>query len=132
MSATEEGVAHVGVEGGKAQALREELAVDVGHCGEGFVCVVLAVFRGCIKDFKELGETRAEIGAVATGAFFDVELEGGWFKDASVFGEEAEEDADEEAFEIVAAIAAGFEGVVKSRHDGDGLQVDGVLLGETV
>ena len=74
----------------------------------------------------------AEVGAVFGGAVFEVEAEGFALEDAGVLGEEAEEDADEEAFEVVAGVAAGFEGVVEVAHDFDGFEVDGVLFLELV
>ena len=75
---------------------------------------------------------QAEVGAVLGGAIQQVEPERFRFEDAGVFGEEAKEDADQEAFEPMPGVAAGLKRVVEAAHDFDGLNVDGVLLLEFV
>src|SRR6185437_7618324 len=68
----------------------------------------------------------------AGGSLFEVQAESFALEDAGVFGEEAEEDADEEAFEGMAGVAAGFEGVVQMAHDFDGFEIDRLLFDEFV
>lgn len=74
----------------------------------------------------------AEVGAVRSGAINEIEAEGFAFEDAGVFGEKAEEDADKEAFELMAGVAADLEGVVEAAHVFDRFDVDGTLLDEFV
>ena len=107
-------------------------AVYIGKLGYGFVEVSLAVFLRLIEDTEELSEAYAEIRPVALGAIFYEELELVRLEDAGVFCEEAEEDSDEETFEIVACIAAAVEGVVQVGHELNGLEVGGVLRDEFV
>ena len=75
---------------------------------------------------------RSEVRAVVRGAVEQVEAEGFPFEDAGIFGEEAEENANEEALKLVAGIAAAFQCVVETAHDLDGRDVDGVLFLELV
>ena len=130
--ANEQGVAHVPVEVGEVEALGEEGAVDVAEAGEILVEVPLALLLGRVEDAEEAVEVHAEVGAVGRGLVFEVKAEGVALEDAGVLGEEAEEDADEEALQIVTAVAAGFDGVVQVAHDGDGFEVDRVLVLELV
>jgi hypothetical protein len=123
----EKGFAHGAVEGGEFEALGEECAVNVGEGLEFGVEIALAAGGFGVEGAEEFGEASAEVTAVGVGAVFDVEAEGFGLEDAGVFGEEAEEDADEEAFEVVAGVATGFEGVVDSGHDVYGFEVEGVL-----
>src|SRR5207249_4454767 len=90
------------------------------------------VFGGVEDAEEEAGQVHAEVGAVGGGAVFEVEAEGLALEQGGVFGEEAEQDADEEAFELVAGIAAGFEGVVEEAHDLGGFEIDGLLVLESV
>ena len=53
-------------------------------------------------------------------------------KNAGVFREEAKENADEKAFEIVAGVAAGFQGVVQFAENFGGFDVDRVFFLERV
>ena len=130
--AGEQRVAHVAVEIGEAEIFGEQLAVDVGKCGERFVEVLLALLRRRVEHFKEAREVHARVRAVGGGAVLEVELKGFALENAGVLGEEAKEDADEKAFEVVARVAAGFERVVKVAHDFGGFDVDGVLFLEFV
>ena len=59
-------------------------------------------------------------------------MEGFALENAGVLGEQAEEDADQKAVQVVAGVAASLQGVVKVAHDLDGLDVDRVLLLECV
>lgn len=105
--------------------LVEELAVDEGEVREFFGERWALVF-GCVEDLEDLVEECAQAKAVGSG-FVDDGLEPVGVEDAGVVGEEHEEDADEEAFEGVAGIGVGFEGIVELAEDFDGLDVDGVL-----
>jgi hypothetical protein len=132
LRAGQERVAHIAIEIGEAESFGEQVAVDVGEGGEGFVEVCLTLFRRGIEDGKEVREARAQVGAVAGRAVDYVEAEGFAVEYAGVFGEKAEEHTDQESFELVAGVAAGFQGVVKAAHDFDGREVDGVLVLESV
>ena len=92
--------AHVAVEIGEAQVFGEERAVDPGKGGEGFVEVLLALFGRRVQDFKETREMLAEVGAIGGGTVDEVVLKGLRLKDSGVLGEEAEEDANEEALSL--------------------------------
>ena len=104
--AAEQRVAHVTVEIGKAEVLAEQVAVDVGKLREGFIEVLLALVRRRVEDFKEPGQVLAEVRAVRRSAVFDEQVKGFALENAGVLGEQAEQDADEEAFEVVATVAA--------------------------
>ena len=110
----------------------KEFAVDVGECGESFVEILLALFGRRVQHVEEAREVQAEVGAVLGGAVQQVEPERFALEDARVLGEEAEEDADQEAFELVPGVAAGFQRVVQVAHDLDGFEVDRVLVLELV
>lgn len=106
LAAAEEGGAVGGRHVGDVESLGEKTAVDVGVGGElggegggaggGFL----------VEDLEESGEAGAEVGAVLARGL-DEAGEAVPLKDIGVFGEEAEEEADEEAFEGVAGVA-GF------------------------
>jgi len=91
----------LGAEFGDVELLAEEAAVDVGECGEFGVEIDGPFVAVAIKGLKELGEAGAEVGAIAPGSL-DETREGVPLENVGIFGEEAEEHADEEAFEIVA------------------------------
>ena len=57
-----------------------------------FVEVALAAVFRLVENLKELGEERAEVGAVLRGALLDPLAELLALKDGVVFREEAEED----------------------------------------
>jgi hypothetical protein len=63
-----------------------------------------------------------------TGAVFEKEVKGFALENAGVLGEEAKENADEKAFEVVAGVAAGFERVVKFAENFSGFDVDRVFF----
>ena len=126
-AAGEQAVAHVGVELGKFQTLGKEVAVDVGELAEFLVEVALALRGVGVEDAKELFQPDAEIGAVLGGAVAEEQFKGFLREDAVVLGKEAEEDADEEAFEFVPGIAARFQGIVQVAHELRGFEVRGVF-----
>jgi hypothetical protein len=74
----------------------------------------------------------SQIRAIGSGAVFDEKMKGFAVENAGVFGEEAKENADEKAFEVVAGVAAGFEGVVKVAENLSGFDVDRVFFLERV
>ncbi len=121
-------VAHVAVEISKAQVFVEQVAVDVGKGSQRFVEIFLPFLRRSVEDFKEPRQVQAQIRAVRRRAVFQVEPEGFALENAGVLGEQAEQDADEKTFQVVARVAARLQRVVKIAHDFDGLDVDGVLL----
>ena len=87
--ASEQRVAHVGVEVGKAEMLVEQVAVDVGKYGQRFVEVFLAFLRRGVEDFKEPRQVQTQIRAVRRRAVFKVEPERFALKNAGVLGEQA-------------------------------------------
>lgn len=125
--AIEECFALAGGEVGEAEGFLEEFAVDVGEGGEVFGEVGVALVFGGVEDLEEECELWAEVGAVEFGVVLEEEFEGVGLEEFGVFGEEAEEDADEEAFEGVAGEACGFELVVEVGEFFDGLEVGGVF-----
>jgi len=112
-----------GAEFGDVELLAEEAAVDVGERGEFGVEIDGPFVAIAIKGLKELGEACAEVGAIAPGSL-DETREGVPLENVGIFGEEAEEHADEEAFEVMAGVADILEFVVEVAEEGDGLQVD--------
>lgn len=74
----------------------------------------------------------AEIGAIGGGAVEDVEFEAFALEKAGILGEQAEKDADEEPFEPVSGITAGFERVVKCSEDFHRPDIDRILFLEAV
>ena len=116
-AAGEQAVAHVGVELGEFEALGKEFAVDVGEVAEFLVEIALALGGVGVEDAEELFQPDAQIGAVLGGAVAQEQLEGFLREDAVVLGKEAEEDADEEALEFVAGVAARLQGVVQVAHE---------------
>ena len=92
----------------------------------------MALFGRRIQHVEETREVQSEIGAVFGGAVQQVELEGFGLEDAGILSEKAKEDADQEAFELVAGVTARFQRVVQAAHDFDGLDVDRVLFFEFV
>jgi len=123
----EQAIAHVGVELGKVEALGKQVAVDVGELVQLLVEVLLPLAGIGVEDAEELFEADTEIGAVGGRPVANEKLEGFLRKDAIVLSKEAEEDADEEAFEFVAGVAAGFERVVEVAHQLRGFEVGGVF-----
>ena len=86
--------------------LVEQIAIDVRERGERFVEICLALFRRGVEDFKEPGELFAQVRAVRSGAIFEEKMERFALENAGVLGEQAEEDADKKAFQVVAGVAA--------------------------
>ena len=123
---------HIAVEICKIESFGEEVAVYVAESREGFIEVPLAFFLGSVEDIEEAGEMKAEVGTVGGGAVLEKKGEGLPLEDAGVFRKQAEENADEKTFELVAGVTAGFEGVVETTHDFDGLEVNRVLFGKLV
>ena len=78
---------------------------------------------------QALREARSEVGAVFGGACFDVVQEDvARLEDAGVVGEQAKNDPDQEALEIVSPVAHGIELVVQPPDEFRRLDVDGVLI----
>ncbi len=69
----------------------------------------------------------AEVGAIRARVVLDEERESVALKQAGILGEEAKQDADEKAFEIVTGIAALFEGVVQFTEQLDGSNIDRIF-----
>lgn len=101
--------------------------------------MLLAAVFGRVEHVEELTELGAEVGAVGGGVVLDVELKGARREDAVVLAEEAEEEADEELFQLVpgmaggvGAVFAGFQRVVQVAHELGGFFVGGVFGVELV
>jgi len=75
---------------------------------------------------------KSEVRTVHAGTVEKVKRERFAVEDAGVLSEKAEEDANEEAFQLVTGVAAGFKGIVEAAHDLHSLDVDGVLLLESM
>jgi len=87
-----------------------------------------AVADGGIEHGKEFDEGRADVGAVFEGVGGDEFGELFFFENAGVFGEEAEEEADEQQFEVAPAVARFFQNVVDGGHVLDGAEVGGFFF----
>ena len=131
--------AHGRGESGEGEALAVEVAIDVGELEQVGVEVLLAAVFGRVEHVEELAELGAEVGAVGGGVVLDVELKGARGEDAVVLAEEAEEEADEELFQLVPGVAggvgavfAGFQRVVQIAHELGGFFVGGVFRVELV
>ena len=109
----------------------EQGAVDVGEAGEVFVegCLALG-FRG-VQHLEQFSQPRAGVRAILAGAGFDeVQEDVARLEDAGVVGEQAEDDAHQEAFQVVALVARGGERVVQQPHQLGGFDVGRVLIAE--
>ena len=124
-----QGEAHGSVESGGAQALGEEIAIDVGELVQVFIeRLVTLVFRR-VQHLEEFVEAGAKIAAVGLRPALDeIEQDVLGLEDAGVVGEEAEEKADEIAFEVVAVVAGFLQRVMELAHELGGFDVDGVLI----
>ena len=69
-----------------------------------------------VQYVEESGQLRSEIGPIVARVVLDVERERLALEDAGVFGEEAEQDADEQTLQVVSRVAAGFEGIALMDH----------------
>ena len=70
---------------------------------------------GLVEDGEEGHQPVAKVGAIGVGGL-DVVREGAFFEDASIVGEKAEDQADQEDFEAVAGVVFLFESIVKAHH----------------
>lgn len=77
-------------------------------------------------------QVQTQVGAVGGGAIHEIEPECFTLEDAGVFGEEAEENANQEAFKLMACVAACLKRVVETTHDLHRSYVGWVLLLELV
>ena len=125
-------VAHVAVEVGEAELLRKQIAVDVGERGQRLVEILLPLLRRRVEHVEQPRQVRPKVGAVRLRAVLDVQPECLALEDARVFGEKAEQNAHQKAFQLMALVAAGLQGVVKIVHDLYGAEVDRVLVLEPV
>ena len=84
--------------------------------------------RGIVEPVEEFVQARAKVGAVLAGLRADEAGEDFRLgEDEGVFREEAEEDAHEQAFEVMRGEAAGLERVVQLAHAGVRFLVGRVL-----
>ena len=125
----EQGVPHGGVERGDAQGIPEQVAVHVGESGQVLIQRLLAVALRGVQHLEEFRQPGAGVRAVLARALLDVVQKGvARLEDARVVREEAEDDAHQEAFEIVPPVARLGEGVVQVPREFGGLDVGGVLI----
>ncbi len=124
----EEGVAHLAGEAGGADGIGEEAAVDVGEALEVGVEDRLALVFGGVEDLENLDQEGAGVGAVVAGAVAEEVGEGVALEDAGVVGEEAEDDAGQEQFEIAPGVAVGLQLVMEGGHALGGEAVDGFFF----
>ena len=130
--AGQQGVAHVPIQVGKAQAFGEEVAVDIGEGGKGLVEVLLSPFGRGVEHIEKPGQVRAKVAPIGLGLVLDVETEGLSLEDAGVLPKEAKQNAHEEPLQLVPLVSAGFQGVVQVAEDLNCLEVDRVLILEPV
>ena len=124
-------LAHGGVEGGDAQRTLEEIAIDKREAGEVFVKRPRALLFGRVERLEQLRQPPSQIGAILAGAGLEeIQEDVARLEDAGVVREEAEDDAHEEAFQVVAPVARRFEGVVKPPDQLGGFDVDRILVAE--
>src|SRR5208283_2517748 len=102
---------------GEGEMLAEQVAVDVGEGGEGFIEIPLALFRRRVEDLKQACEALSQVRAVRRRAVFNEKAKRLALENAGVFGEQAEQDADKKPLKVVAFVAARFERVVKLAHE---------------
>ena len=126
--AGKQGVAHVAVEAGETGRIGKEFAIDVGERGKSFVEVVPPSFGRRVQHVEETREVQTKVGAVFQSAVQQVERERFTLEDARVFGEETEQNANKEAFEMLPRAAAGLQRVAQAAHDFDRFNVDRVLF----
>ena len=91
-----------------------------------------ALVLGRVEHREELRQMDAQVGTVGLGAVLDEQPEGLALEDAGALREETEEDPHQEAFQLVAGVAARLQGVVQIVHDGDRAEIDRVLVREAV
>ena len=116
VAAEKQRIAHRFAEDGGAQSLGKELAVHVGKGREFLVEPGLTFRCRSIEHFKEMLELLTEIGAIGPGLGADEAGESFRAKDAVILGKESEEDANEEALQLVAGEAAALQLVVELAH----------------
>ena len=123
--------AHRRGEGGDAQRAAKQVAVDVGKARQVVVQRAGALGLRRIEHLEELRQPRPKVGAVfARSRLDEVEEDVARLEDAGVVGEQAEDDAHQEAFQVVALVARGGERVVQPADQFGGLDVGRVLIVE--
>lgn len=110
----------------------KQVAVDVGESSKVFIEVYLALFVWRVQNIEEPSKVQSKVRAVFSRVVQQVELERFTFEDACVFGEEAKEDANKEAFESMACVPACLKCVMQATYDLDCFNVDRVLRLELV
>ena len=83
---------------------------------------------GRIQHLKQVPQPLGQIAPIGGGALFDQVLELAALENAGVLGEQAEQQADQIDFQLMARVTDGLELVVQLAHAFGGLDVDRVLL----
>ena len=93
--------------------------------------VDLAARLRCVEYLEQFGQTATGVRSVRCRAVVkQVEEDVPRLEDAGVGGEQAENDAHQEPFQVVASVTRGFQRIVKPPDQLGGLDVDGVLIAE--
>ncbi|HEV2970436.1 MAG TPA: hypothetical protein VGY55_10630, partial [Pirellulales bacterium] len=99
-----------------------------GERGQDFVEIPLPLVSRSVEHAEQSCEVQAEIAAIRLGSVFDIEPERLALEDPGVFGKEAKQDANQKTLQLMAAITAMFQSVVKIAHDSHGAKIDRVLV----
>ncbi|TRW14020.1 hypothetical protein FMM06_09780 [Glacieibacterium frigidum] len=127
----EQHLAHVAVEVGGAQRAREQRAVDVRELAQLVAQQLAAPLGRRVEDVEDLVKPFAQVAAVGRGVGEDILQEDvAGFEDAGVVGEHAEQQADEQAFEVVTVIARRGQRIVEAAHQFGRGDVDRGLAAE--
>ena len=122
---------HRGIETGHGDAFAEQFAVDIGKVGEiGVEALLSSVGRG-VERLEQFAQPSAKVAAIGAGAPFEegeelvLALE-----NAGIVGEQDEQQADEQPFQIMTDIAVSGERIVQAAHQFRRLAVDRRLVAE--
>ena len=123
--------AHRRVERRNLELLPEQIAVDIGEAGKVVVQLLLAVRFGSAQDLKQFGHVSAQTSAVNIRSGLDALGEcAALVENASMVGEQAENDSHEEPLEVGPPVARLFERIVQRSNDLCCFDVDGILVPE--
>ena len=127
IATVEQRFAHPTGAAGEAEALGEQVAVHVTKAVERIGVVERGVGLRAVQPVEEAVQLRTEIGAVLARLRADELRESLRLENERVLGEQAEEHAHEQAFQLVAGEAAGPERIVQIAHAGVGFLIRGIL-----
>lgn len=127
IAAAEQRRAHGLVEDRCVQAIRKQPAVDIGERREIFVQSSGAFLGRTVEDFEKIIELLAKVAAIFARVHTDVLREGVGLEYAGILGKEAEQDADEQPFELFARETAGPQIVMQLAHARIGFGIGGIF-----